>query len=176
MDSTRIIISDIHVGQNDEFDIFAGPGKSELFAAFIDYVRGHDNPVELIINGDFVDFLQLRPWNDLSRATALTKINSIVAGSSRFFDDLGRVLQKPENRIVILPGNHDVELAYPEVGKALRGAILKSAPSAGDKIQMFDSNQARRTTYRPSINGVHVQIEHGNANDPFNAQLQHALQ
>jgi UDP-2,3-diacylglucosamine pyrophosphatase LpxH len=169
MDYTRIIISDLHVGQNDEFDIFAGPGKSELFAAFIDHVRGHDTPIELIINGDFVDFLQLRPWNDLSRATALTKINSIVTGSSRFFDDLGKVLKKPENKIVILPGNHDVELAYPEVGKVLRNAILKSAPGADDQIQLFDSSQARRTTHIAVINGVTVRIEHGNEGDPWNS-------
>jgi UDP-2,3-diacylglucosamine pyrophosphatase LpxH len=169
MDPTRIIISDIHVGQNDEFDLFAGPGKSELFAGFVEYVLGHDNPIELIINGDFVDFLQLRPWNDLSRATALTKINSIVTGSSRFFDDLGRVLQKPNNKIVILPGNHDVELAYPEVGKVLRNAILKAVPDADDRIQLFDSNQARRTTHIPTIGGVKVRVEHGNEGDPWNS-------
>jgi UDP-2,3-diacylglucosamine pyrophosphatase LpxH len=168
MEETRIIISDLHVGQNDEFDIFAGPGKADSFINFIKHIRDLKKPVELVINGDFVDFLQLQPWNDLSRVAASEKIRRIVTQSSYFFDELGTLLNDELNKLVILPGNHDVELAYPEVGKVLREAILKTAPGAVSRIQMFDSNRDRRSIYRPVINNVLVHIEHGNEGDPWN--------
>ena len=169
MEYTRVIISDLHVGQNDEFDIFAGPNKAKLFTNFIQHLRDKKKPIELIINGDFVDFLQLQPWNDLSRSAALIKIRQITKESAYFFDELGNFLKDEENELVVLPGNHDVELAFPEVGKVLREAILRNAPGAAKRIQMFDSPNFRRSTYRPTINGVLVQIEHGNEGDPWNS-------
>lgn len=171
MEHTRIIISDLHVGQGDDFDIFSRPrsGKQEMFADFLKYARERSDPVELVINGDFIDFLQLRPWKDLSRATALKKITNIVDKSAPVFDGLGAFLADERHRLKILPGNHDVELAYPEVGKVLRDAILKSAQGAGDRLELFGPPDQTRTTYRPTINGVLVQIEHGNEGDPWNS-------
>ena len=171
MEHTRIIISDLHVGQGDDFDIFSRPGsgKQGAFAEFMKYARERRDPVELVINGDFIDFLQLRPWKDLSRATALTKIKDIVAKSAPVFDGLGAFLADERHRLKILPGNHDVELAYPEVGNVLREAILKSAQGAGDRLELFGPPNQTRTTYRPTINGVLVQIEHGNEGDPWNS-------
>jgi UDP-2,3-diacylglucosamine pyrophosphatase LpxH len=171
MEHTRIIISDLHVGQNDNFDIFASPGsnKHALFTDFLNWVRQQSSPIELVINGDFIDFLQLRPWNDLSRGAALKKIENIVAKSPAVFTGLGAFLSNPSHRLKILPGNHDVELAYPEVGQVLRDAVLRSAPGAEDRFDLFGPPSATRTTYRPNINGVLVQIEHGNEGDPWNS-------
>src|ERR1051325_3281730 len=141
----RIIISDLHIGKNDEFDIFAGPQKSELFASFIESARTDKNPVELVINGDFIDFLQLYPWNELTREAALSKMEQIASASSHIFKNLGEFLKDPRHRLIILPGNHDVELAYPEVGNVLRKAILGHAPDAEDRFDLFDKRQ--RATY-----------------------------
>jgi UDP-2,3-diacylglucosamine pyrophosphatase LpxH len=171
MEHTRVIISDLHVGQNDDFDIFANPGsnKHTLLTGFLNHVRQQPNPIELVINGDFIDFLQLRPWGDLSRGVALRKIKAIVAKSPSVFNDLGTFLSDPRHKLKILPGNHDVELAYPEVGQVLRDAILQSAPGAEDRLDLFGPPSATRTTYRPKINDVLVQIEHGNEGDPWNS-------
>ena len=171
MEHTRIIISDLHVGQNDNFDIFATPGsnKHTLFTEFLNFLRDQTNPIELVINGDFIDFLQLRPWNDLSRQAALQKIKDIVAKSPTVFSGLGNFLKDSRHRLKILPGNHDVELAYPEVGQVLRNAILQTVPDANDRFDLFGPPSATRTTYRPKINGILIQIEHGNEGDPFNS-------
>ena len=175
MEHTRIIISDLHVGMKDKFDIFASDDKPQLFESFIQHLRDLQKPIELIINGDFVDFLQLQPWNDLRRGSALTKVGSIVEKSAYFFDELGKLLQDSQNQVVMLPGNHDVELAYPEVGKVVRNAILKTAPGAANRIRMFDTPDMRRTSYIPKINGVVVRIEHGNEGDPWNSLNYNAL-
>jgi UDP-2,3-diacylglucosamine pyrophosphatase LpxH len=166
MERSLIIISDLHVGINDSFDIFALPGsnKHALFTRFMTYVREQPNPMELVINGDFIDFLQLRPWNDLSRKTAKKKIDEIVTKSPSVFKDLGTFLGDPRHRLKILLGNHDVELAYPEVGKVLHDAILPSPAQGADRYELFD----KRTTYNPTVNGVLVHIEHGNRGDQWN--------
>ncbi len=166
MEYSVIIISDLHVGQNDDFDIFAAPGsnKHALFTSFMDHVRKQPNPIELVINGDFVDFLQLHPWNDLSRTTARKKIEDIVTKSPSVFRDLGTFLSDPRHKLTILLGNHDVELAYPEVGKVLREAILSSSPKAADRYELLD----KRTSHNPTVNGVLVHIEHGNRGDEWN--------
>lgn len=165
MEHTRIIISDLHIGQNDEFDIFAGPNKADLFAGFLTYARRQESPVELVINGDFIDFLQLRPWNDLSKDAALKKIGKIVSGSSYVFESLGNFLKDSRHRIKILPGNHDVELAYPEVGNVLSDAILSTATNGKDRLELFNDH----TTYNPIVNGVLLHIEHGNRGDQWNS-------
>src|SRR6185295_11179573 len=68
--------------------------------------------------------------------------------------------------ITILMGNHDVELAFPEVWAVLRDAILAGAPAdAGPRLIFV----ADRTTYRTTINGVLVHVEHGNKDDAWNA-------
>jgi hypothetical protein len=36
MSETVVIISDLHLGQGDDFDIFTGPDKSK---AFVDFMR-----------------------------------------------------------------------------------------------------------------------------------------
>ena len=170
---TRVIISDLHIGKNDEFDIFAGPQKSELFESFLEDARVQERPVELVINGDFIDFLQLRPWNDLSRAAALAKMKEIASASSHIFKCLGEFLKDSPHKLMILPGNHDVELAYPEVGEVLRRAILQHAPGAESRYESFDTR--KRATYAPLVNGVQVHIEHGNVGDPWNSLDYRAL-
>jgi hypothetical protein len=54
-------------------------------------------PIELVINGDFVDFLQLRPWNVYGdRAQGLEKVKQIVSGNARVFTALGKFIQDRE--------------------------------------------------------------------------------
>ena len=162
MANSLFVISDLHIGANDDFDIFKSVTKLTLFAGFIERIRQHDSPVELIINGDFVDFLQLPPWNDLSRPAAQDKIRRIVKGSADVFRIIGSVLADGRHRIRVLLGNHDAEMAYPEVWAVLRDAM---APDAGERLKLFDE----RTTYNVPMNGAVVHIEHGNADDPWNA-------
>ncbi len=168
--TTSIIISDLHFGQNDDFDIFQANGKDAAFEAFLAHCGDTDRPVELIINGDFVDFLQLKPWDiylnqgtKSIRQQALVKAQAIVQGNHRAFKALADFLAKPNARIVILLGNHDVELAYDEVWAVVEKAILAFGGQQ-NRLRLIN----RATQYNPGIGGVLVHIEHGNFGDPFN--------
>lgn len=162
-DHTRIIISDLHIGRNDDFDIFKSATKAAALSGLLSSVD--DQSVELVVNGDFVDFLQLTPWKGIGRETALKKIGEIAQASAYAFDIFGKFLSNPEHRMVVLLGNHDVELAYPEVWAKVETSILASAPGAGDRLKLV----GLRNVYRPRVNGVMAHIEHGNGDDPWNA-------
>jgi len=121
-------------------------------------------PVELVINGDFVDFLahehaQDERWTSFAYkpGAALRAFEQIVSGPDKpVFDALADFVKK--NRLTLMLGNHDLELCLPEV----RAALLRSlgdAPLAhlcflydGEALQVGDAI-----------------IEHGNAHDPANA-------
>jgi UDP-2,3-diacylglucosamine pyrophosphatase LpxH len=169
-DIVFVVISDLHLGKNDDFDIFKAAGKEEAFEAFLDHCANLVPAVELVINGDFVDFLQLRPWDvyvqtspKAIRQQALIKAKEIAAGNARVFQALGKFLSRAKNRITILLGNHDVELAYDEVWAEIRDAIVGSSTVA-DRLRILN----RQTQYNPAVGGVKVHIEHGNTGDPWN--------
>jgi UDP-2,3-diacylglucosamine pyrophosphatase LpxH len=166
MDATRIIISDLHIGANDKFDIFNPAVKLPIFEKFINFVRSQDNAVELIIDGDFVDFLQLQEWGDYSRGTATRKAGEIAKANLGVFRALGSLLTQPRHQIKVLLGNHDVELAYDETWKPIQEAILGAAPAgAGARLQFLN----RRITDNFRVNNVLVHVEHGNIADNFNS-------
>jgi UDP-2,3-diacylglucosamine pyrophosphatase LpxH len=172
---TRFIISDLHLGQNDDFDIFKAVGKEEAFDAFLKFCASQEGPVELVINGDFVDFLQLKPWDAYAKPSAakdiaVEKARAIAAGHARVFKALGTFLSDPKHRLVVLLGNHDVELAYDEVWAIIRDAIIGSTPAKG--ILEFKS---RVTQYNFTVDGVRVHVQHGNIGDPWNEILYREL-
>ncbi len=163
--STLFIISDLHIGKNDSFDIFSGPGKDDALCSFLKYCGATEGPTELVINGDFIDFLQLRPWDNSDAATAEHKIKEVLANNKVIFDALAEFVSKPGRELKILIGNHDVELAYPEVGRQLTQAITKGDRGSLSRFTLFNS----RVTYNPTVNGVQVHVEHGNRGDMWNA-------
>jgi UDP-2,3-diacylglucosamine pyrophosphatase LpxH len=168
--TTSIVISDLHLGKGDDFDIFKAPGKEDAFEAFLDHCGRITGPIELIVNGDFVDFLQLKPWDIYSRdgklsirEQALIKVREIVNGNSRVLTALATFLGKANARLVLLIGNHDVELAYNEVWAVIEDALLSGG---ADRARLQFENRA--TQYNFTVGGATVHVEHGNIGDPFN--------
>ncbi len=170
MNETVVIVSDLHLGQGDEFDIFAGSGKSQTFVDFMKFTGGLAGAVEVVINGDFVDFLQLKPWDvKVDRGEAATKIASIVAAhKDTVFRALGEFLDSPDHKVTVLLGNHDIELAFPEVWKHAADAILSfTKGTASNRLSSLALDKTRITYVKP-VGGVLVHIEHGNLDDPYN--------
>jgi UDP-2,3-diacylglucosamine pyrophosphatase LpxH len=100
----------------------------------------------LVVNGDLFDFLhvQLQPGESVpfplsrgerargpgtSAEKSLWKLSRILGANQRTVQALGRFL-RAGNEVVLLPGNHDLELYWPEVREAIREALR---PHAGDE-------------------------------------------
>ncbi|MEM9775085.1 MAG: hypothetical protein AAF902_10925 [Chloroflexota bacterium] len=106
-------------------------------------------PWKLYINGDFFEFLQVVSVPDetssdvvngkikvtdhlktyglgTSEPETVWKLMRIAGGHPAFFQALGWFLAHPENELVIMRGNHDVELVWKDVQKSVCNTIAAS--------------------------------------------------
>ncbi len=176
---TVYVISDLHIGG-------AYPDKDALHderkrgfrmmtrvAELASFIRHLANlpaapPVELVINGDFVDFLaeELGSGGELDEAAApqwsafragrgeaLAAFRAIVARDQDLFTAL-RELLAAGKALTILLGNHDLELCLPDVRAELEREL---GPGT---LRFLDDDQA--------LDLGDVLIDHGNLFDPAN--------
>lgn len=112
-------ISDLHLGAGagDDLEDFHA---DELLATWLRELS--PSAPTLIINGDFIDFLQIAPF-DVSRMprallwdeeTSLAKLEAAIAGHPVVFDALGELLGAG-GELVITVGNHDLDLVWDSV-------------------------------------------------------------
>src|ERR1039458_26244 len=171
---TIFIISDLHLGGEPEpanrgFRICTH--EAEL-AGFIDSIMGlQDAAIELVLNGDVVDFLAERTGDTAPYWTAfhypeqaaVECLDRIVNRSADVFNALKGFLGKG-HRLVILPGNHDIELNLPAVRRRLREHV--GAARAAD-YEFIGHGEAYRVG--------DVLVEHGNRVDDMKFADYHAL-
>jgi UDP-2,3-diacylglucosamine pyrophosphatase LpxH len=139
----KIVVSDFHLGagppdvnQNPLEDFIA----DEAFARFLETIRVEsdrdDKEVELIINGDFFEFLQVpavdefdpgltyppEAYYDSSQTESIKRLDLITAGHPVVFDALSDFIQveAPRRRMTLIKGNHDANLFWPGVKQRLR--------------------------------------------------------
>lgn len=165
------VISDLHLGGPVGFRMMRHP---DVLAAFIKGITcGDSPPKELVIAGDFVDFLaegtapdgeipsQWAPLvEDASLAEALLKRIALNSSYKIVFEALSDFL-RAKHRLTILLGNHDIELSYPRVRSAL-GQVLGTEEGQGFRF-VYDGEAY--------IVGDAL-IEHGNRYDRWN-QVDH---
>jgi UDP-2,3-diacylglucosamine pyrophosphatase LpxH len=168
---TVYVISDLHLGGDpDDPEVPGGRGfrmcrQGALLARFIEAVAAKDpgaDPAELVIAGDFIDFLAERPlgegeaWAPFHRASwEAVEIFRAVATRREpaVFAALGRLLARG-HALTVLLGNHDLELSLPEVRGALEAVL------GPGRLRFVYDNEAY-------VIGDAV-IEHGNRADPMN--------
>lgn len=176
---TLFIISDLHLGGRPHDVVKDGaslPGFQFNHAypaliEFIDWVRrqagsGEGKEIELVINGDIVDFLAEDDYEDGVRAwtadedLASRKLRMIAArtrGSDGrgVFEALGDFL-RAGHRLTLLLGNHDIELSLP----AVRRTLLDLLGGDHARLAFIYDGEAYRVG--------RVLIEHGNRYDRWN--------
>jgi UDP-2,3-diacylglucosamine pyrophosphatase LpxH len=129
-----LIVSDLHIGDGK-------PGDDFVYdkGQFINFLRrqlatpeGKKGDIELIINGDFLEFVQVNPqayavrsnlyW--CTEAESLAKLDCILRGHPDIFAGLKEFQQagSGKNRVTLFAGNHDVDLYWDGVQKELRDA------------------------------------------------------
>lgn len=172
-----VVVSDLHVsaGALDDFD-------HELESHFVSFLEEdlarREYPIELVINGDFLDFVQAPPFSasDLQARSAenhplcftqsqsLTKLTAIYNAHRPTFCALTKFLAaNPANRLVVLPGNHDPDFFWPSIRREFIKLVSNDDPELAKSINIhLDS------AFRPhGCKGVW--IEHGQQYDPVNS-------
>ncbi len=151
---TRYIVSDMHLGAGDYLDDF---DQDENFGSFLEAIGGRRGS-ELVLNGDFIDFAAVtleegsgRPFSRLgcTERESLAKLERVLEAHPSVFASLRRFVAR-DNRLVLVPGNHDIDLFWPLV----RDRLADTLGNPDSEHFHFESSGI----YRDS--GLH--IEHGN--------------
>ena len=123
--------------------------------------------LEVVLNGDLFDLDAPPPEQDPSNnqdtyedqrtaGPAARLMSAIMEDHPIVTEALGRVLSSG-GRVVVIPGNHDSQLAFPAVRAALTNALTQASKSPRSQI-IF------RNWFHRTLDGVH--IEHGHPYDP----------
>src|SRR5919199_224575 len=114
-DTLVVFVSDSHIGGDPGCDGFESP--EELEALFSE-LGERDGPVELILAGDFFDFLQIGNIPEGMDRAALTVSRREYV---KMFAALHRLREGEGKRVVYMPGNHDAEMWWnPRIQETLR--------------------------------------------------------
>jgi UDP-2,3-diacylglucosamine pyrophosphatase LpxH len=147
-----VFVSDSHIGGDPGCDGFESPEKLQ---ALLQELSEHQGPVELILAGDFFDFLQISPPSPVTDRAELT-INR--PEYQEMFEALRRFAAGEQHRVVYMPGNHDAEAWWnPQVQKTLRKSGLVDE-FALCYLASLGTDEKKFTIY----------CEHGNQFDPPN--------
>ncbi|MBI4918777.1 metallophosphoesterase [archaeon] len=166
-----LVVSDFHIseGFNSLLEDFFYETE------FIDLLKKYSKDTELVINGDFVDFLQITyvPEQFKSEATeselryglktspekSAWKIKYVMNKHENLFKALAEFTQK--NNVYHLKGNHDVEFYWPEVQNTFHEEMKKLNQNYNESNFKF----LDWFYYKPEL----VWIEHGNQYDSSNS-------
>jgi UDP-2,3-diacylglucosamine pyrophosphatase LpxH len=161
-----LVVSDLHVGGGAQ-----DPGddhvyQNDQFRRFVEETANSDDGragrVELFINGDFLEFAQVRPdiytlgsadyW--CSEAESVEKLRAILGGHADIFAAL-KAFGDRGNQVTLGAGNHDVDLYW--------GDVQKMIGEAAGGVR-FETGQDVSTRH-----GGRLVIGHGHMIDPANS-------
>jgi UDP-2,3-diacylglucosamine pyrophosphatase LpxH len=150
-DTLVVFLSDSHIGGDVGRDIFETPDDLALLFASLDE---HPGAVELVLAGDFFDFLRLSEVPEGETRAAVTMSRPEY---QELFAALRRFAGGQNRRVVYLPGNHDAEAWW---NQEIRGELERAGlvhEFALSYCAAFES-ETERVVY----------CEHGNQFDPTN--------
>jgi UDP-2,3-diacylglucosamine pyrophosphatase LpxH len=158
------VISDLHLGGPKDFQIF---NSTFELKKFIDYLcdLSIERHVALLINGDFIDFLAQAPEKAFEPEKAIKKLQKIADDPtfSPVFESLRGFTNKPNRKLIVNIGNHDLELALPWVSDYLLRILASDEASRGRIILSLDG-----TGFRCRVGNAAVLCVHGNEVDAWN--------
>jgi UDP-2,3-diacylglucosamine pyrophosphatase LpxH len=168
------VISDLHLG--GRFPAAAGDrgfrmmDRPDALASFILAVTRDKVPsTELVINGDFIDFLAEEAgegeWkafrDEPGEAEAAFRQLAGRTEDGAVFDALAALLDAG-HRLTILVGNHDIELTWPEVRAAFEKRVWQSPNKKSHHFNLRWLFDGEALVVGDAL------IEHGNRYDPAN--------
>jgi UDP-2,3-diacylglucosamine pyrophosphatase LpxH len=159
----KLVISDLHLGLGKKLPSGSTNPLEEFFfdrklIEFLHYYSSgeyRDAEVELIINGDFLNFLQVDYRGHyitvITEQISLEKLRAIINGHVEVFEALKQWCQQPGRSVTYVVGNHDQCMLWPAT-RELLNQTLQTSVRYKNLVYFFD--------------GVHV--EHGHMHEAAN--------
>jgi len=132
----------------------------------LERLRRQDPPPRLVLAGDVLDYLA-EPAGDafhaFHAASAQARTRAIVDREAALFAAF-RGFVGAGGRLVVMGGNHDLEMALPESQEVLAEAFAGRGDAARGRLTFLLGGEALPLT----IGDARIVIEHGNRLDPVN--------
>lgn len=163
MRRVKIVISDLHLGRGRTLEDGATNSFEEFYFGkkLVEFFHYHcsgefrDAEVELIINGDFLNFLQTdykgHYLSVITESVALGQLKAIVEGHQEVFEAIREFAAHPNRSVTYVVGNHDQAMLWPGTRNYLN-EVLATHVRFKNIVYFFD--------------GVH--IEHGHMHEAAN--------
>ncbi len=135
MKRIKVVISDLHLGRGRTLEGGATNPLEEFYFGkklieFFNYYSSgefRDAEVEVIINGDFLNFLQTDYRGHfltvVTEAVAVEQLHSILDGHRDVFQSMKAFASQPHHTITYVVGNHDQAMLWPATRQVLNEAI-----------------------------------------------------
>lgn len=159
-----LVISDLHLSAGTEYEGRRNPledfhADGELVDFFNYYSTGdyQVKEVELIINGDFLDFLNVPfvPFFDdefWSETAALHKLDLILDAHPEVMEALEKFLMSKNKKVTYIIGNHDAELLFDSLKQRFKARF-------SEDVRQLITISNELTLYEPT-KGVFLQHGH----------------
>ena len=163
MKKLKLVVSDLHLGRGRTLEGGATNSLEEFYfgqklVEFLHYYCSgefREAEVELIINGDFLNFLQVdyrgHYLTVITESVSMEKIRHILDGHKEVFKAMREFAATPGRSITYIVGNHDQCMLWPGT-RAYLNDVLKTSVKYKNIVYYFD--------------GVH--IEHGHMHEAAN--------
>jgi hypothetical protein len=167
-DKFKLVISDCHLGAgrfvenrlNPHEDFTWDSEMVQFFRHFSTGEYGDGREVELIINGDFLDFLNV-PYRGefeevITEEMAVQKVQTIFEGHRAVMDAIRDFAALPGKSVTYLVGNHDADLFFEKVREAIVRRWDPNGDSPSSKVRVIADRD--RLIYED----WGVEVHHGN--------------
>jgi UDP-2,3-diacylglucosamine pyrophosphatase LpxH len=159
------VVSDIHMGGEPGFQILREAARLAGFFLWVAAQR-RDGRVALVLNGDIVDTLA----EQIDGYVAVQEAESTVDRIMRYpqfspvWDALAAFVKTANRTLVIVLGNHDIELAFPNVQRLIVHRLAGEDLAARARIEFSTMGAG----FSCRVGGARVFCTHGNEVDPWN--------
>ncbi len=159
------VVSDLHMGGSESFQIFR---ETKRLANYIRWVAGQrpGGRVALILNGDVIDTLAENITGYLAVDEAVSIVQRIMRDPSfgQIWDALADFVKVDGRTLIIVIGNHDIEIAFPTVQQAILNRLADQNLAARARIEFSTTGAG----YSCIVGNAAIFCTHGNEVDPWN--------
>ena len=166
------VVSDIHMGGRPGFQILK---ESKRLANFIRSLgrQRPDGRVALVLNGDIIDSLAEDIGGYIAADDAVTMMTRIFNDPTftPVWEALKDFVGRPGRSLIIVIGNHDIEVALPSVQKAIEMRLAGDDTACRGRITFSTTGSG----YTCTVGDARVFCTHGNEEDSWNVVDYEAL-
>lgn len=193
--STKLVISDTHIGAggreqgNNLEDFISDADFVRWIQTLVKESNRDDIDMELIINGDWIEFLQIPAvdkfepfhlyesddYTSYSETEALQRLEIVQGWHPGLFLGLSDFLSQgpPRRTVTILFGNHDPEVVYPSVQTRLR-QLMNATGEDADLVSIGERRYFKDGVFAEHGNAYVEEVNQftdpDNPLDPFNSK------